>query len=45
MQKLAVNNFFGKLKRVEWVSYTDLDEETEAEIESSFSCNVDFHYP
>ena len=26
MQKLAVNTFFGKLKRVEWVSYSDLDE-------------------
>ena len=30
---------------VEWVSYIDLDEEREAEIESYFYCNVDFHYP
>ena len=44
-QKLAVNKFFGKLKRVEWVSYINLDEEREAEIESCFSCDVDFHYP
>ena len=44
-QKLAVNKFFGKLKKVEWVSYINLDEEKEAEIESCFSCDVDFHYP
>ena len=44
-QKLAVNNFFGKLKRVKWVSYIDLDEEREAEIKSCFSCHVDFHHP
>ena len=44
-QKPAVNKFFGKLKRVEWVSYINLDEEREAEIESCFSCDVDFHYP
>ena len=25
--------------------YIDLDEEREAEIESCFSCDVDFHYP
>ena len=45
MQNLAGNKFFGKLKMVEWVSYIDLDEEREAEIESYFYCNVDFHYP
>ena len=27
------------------VSYINLDEEREAEVESCFSCNVDFHYP
>ena len=42
MQKLAVNKFFGKLKRVEWVSYSDLDEERETEF--CFSCDIDFHY-
>ena len=26
------------------VSYINLDEEREAEVESCFSCNVDFHY-
>ena len=44
-QKLAINKVFGKLKRVEWVLYIDLDKEREAEIESCFSCDVDFHYP
>ena len=43
-QKLAVNKFFGKLKRVEWVLYINLDKGREAEIESCFSCDVDFHY-
>ena len=42
MQKLAVNTFFGKLKRVEWVSYSDLDEKRETEF--CFSCDADFHY-
>ena len=44
-QKLAVNKLFGKLKRVEWVSFINLDEEREAETESCFSCDVDFLYP
>ena len=43
-QTLAVNKFFGWLKRVEWVSYIDLDEERDAEIEYFFSCDVDFYY-
>ena len=45
IQKLAVNNFFGTLKKVEWVSSIELGSEREAEIESCFSCDVDFHYP
>ena len=43
--KLAVNKFFGKLKKVEWVLYIDLDEKREAETESCFYCDVDFHHP
>ena len=35
-QKLAVNNFFRKLKRTEWVSYIKLKKERGAEIESCF---------
>ena len=44
-QKLAVNNFFDKLKKTEQVSYIKLTKEREAEIESCFMCEVEFHYP
>ena len=37
-QKLAVNNFLGKLKRTEWVSHIKLIKEREAEIESCLAC-------
>ena len=43
-QKLAINNFFGKLKKTEWVSYIILTREREAEIKSCFQCEVKFHY-
>ena len=42
MQKLAVNNFFGILKKAEWVSYP---KRREAEISSNFSCKIEFWYP
>ena len=45
VQKLALNNFFGKLKKVKWVSGIRLSKEREAEIESNFSCEVKFSYP
>ena len=45
MQKLALNNFFGKIKRAEWVSYIPLTAKREAEIQSNFSCEVKFYYP
>ena len=44
-QKLVVNHFFGTLKKVEWLSSIELSIEREAEIESCFSCDVEFHYP
>lgn len=44
-QKLAINNFFSDLKKVEWVSYIDLEINREVEIQSWFSCKVEFHYP
>ena len=44
-QKLAIINFFGQLKKVKWVSYIKLKVEREDEVESCFSCNVEFHYP
>ena len=45
MQKLALNNSFGNLKKTEWVSGIELSKTREAEIETNFSCKVDFHYP
>ena len=45
MQKLALNNFFGNLKKAEWVSYIPLTKTREAEIQSNFSCMVYFSYP
>ena len=37
-QKLAVNNFFSKLKKTEWLLYIKLTKEREAETESCFAC-------
>ena len=45
MQKPDVNIFFGNLVKVEWVSYIPLDKTREAEIQSCFSCDIEFHYP
>ena len=42
--KLAINNFFGKLKKAEWVCYIILTREREAEIQSCLQCEVEFHY-
>ena len=43
-QKLAVNDFVGKLNEVEWVLYFNLNKEREAKTESCFSCDVGFQY-
>ena len=45
MRKLALNNFFGDLKKVKWISGIRLIKRREAEIESNFSCEVKFSYP
>ena len=45
VQKLALNNFFDDLKKVKWVSGIRLSKKREAEIESNFSCEIDFSYP
>ena len=42
--KLAINNFFGKLKKADWVCYIILTREREAEIQSCLQCEVEFHY-
>ena len=43
VQKLSLNNFFGKLKKTEWVSGIELSESKEAEIQSCFNHNIKFH--
>ena len=45
MQKLALHNFFGKLKKAEWISGISLTKKREAEIQTKFSCEVEFYYP
>ena len=45
VQNLAINNFFGELKSVKWLSGIKLSEKREAEIESNFKCDVKFDYP
>ena len=45
VQKLALYDFFGKLKNAKWVSGIQLNESREAEIESNFSCDISFFYP
>ena len=45
VQKLALYDFFGKLKNAKWVSGIKLNESREAEIESNFSCDISFFYP
>ena len=45
IQNFEIDNFFGVLKKVEWVSGIELDAIREAEIQSCFSCHGDFHYP
>ena len=43
LQKLGLNNFFGKLVKTEWVTGIENDEQREAEIQSCFSKKVEFH--
>ena len=45
IQKLALYNFFGVLRKADWVSYIPLTEEREVEIQSNFSPTIDFWYP
>ena len=45
IQNLAINDFFGELKSVKWLSGIKLSERREAEIESNFKCDVKFDYP
>ena len=45
MQKSALHNFFGKLKKAEWILGISLTKKREAEIQINFSCEDEFYYP
>ena len=45
MQKLSINNFFGDIVKAEWVLSIELTPTSQAKIQSSFSCDVELHYP
>ena len=45
VQKLVINNFFGKIVRPEWVSYIQLNKTREVEIQSWFNQELQCHYP
>ena len=44
LQKLGLNNFFGKIVKTKWVSGIEMSEAREAKIQSCFSNEVEFHY-
>ena len=44
VQKLGLNNFFGKIVKTEWVSSIQLSKSREAKIQSCFKSKVEFHY-
>ena len=45
IQKLAINNYFGDLRKVEWISHIKVDKTREAQIQFCFKCLIDFRYP
>ena len=45
VQKLALYDFFGELKKAKWISGIKLSTSRETEIESNFSCPISFFYP
>ena len=44
LQKIGLNNFFGKIVKTEWVSGTEISEAREAKLQSCFSNEVEFYY-
>ena len=44
VQKLGLNNFFGRIVKTEWVPSIPLSKSREAEIQSCFNSKVEFHY-
>ena len=44
VQKLGLNNFFGKNVKTEWLSSISLSKSREAEIQSCFNSKIEFHH-
>ena len=44
MQKPAVNDFFGDILKAELVSSIEITPTRKVDIQSNFSCDVEFHY-
>ena len=44
VQKLGLNNFFGRIVKTEWVLSIPLSKSREVEIQSYFNSKVEFHY-
>lgn len=45
VQRLAVNNIFGKLEKAKWVLQIRLSKQRKAQIQSCFICPLEFYYP
>ena len=43
LEQLALNNFFGKIVKTEWISGIDTDKKREAEIQSYFNNETEVH--
>ena len=44
VQKLDLNDFFGRIAKTEWVSSIPLSKSREAKIQSCFNSKLEFHY-
>ena len=45
IQKLAINDCLGDLRKAEWLSHLKLGKTREVQIQPCFKCPTDFHYP
>ena len=43
LEKLGLNNFFGDIIKIEWISGIDIDQKREVQIQSSFSNETEVH--
>ena len=43
VQKLGLNNFFGRIVKTEWIPSIPLSKSREAKIQSCFNSKVEFH--